>query len=210
MSPGPPGIARSPHGGAVRAPGDAVILGLGNPLLGDDAVGLEVAARVHAWLGSPAIALRLEAAGGVEIMERLAGFRHAVIVDAIVTEGGRPGDLYLLDLEGSLGTFRTGPAHALGLLEGLELGRRLGWVMPDDLRVYAIEVEDPFTFREGLSPSVRAALPDITTRIVREIGPAFAPHGCAAPPGASGIGAGGSGAAPSTSRATSPPSLHRS
>lgn len=148
-----------------------LLLGLGNPLLCDDAVGLEAAVEVHRLLGARCLELRLESAGGLELLELLAGRPAAVIIDSLLAEGVPAGTLLRLDLERSRASLRTGGTHALGLLEGLELGRRLGWAMPDPLRVYAVAVEDPFTFGEGLSPAVAAALPGLAARIAREVGP---------------------------------------
>jgi len=145
----------------------SVIVGLGNPILRDDAVGLAVARCVHARLADPQVHLLEAAVGGIQLIEMLDGYDKAVIVDAITTEGGRVGDHYLLDLEGSTrSSRRTGMTHEIGLLEGLELGRDVGMHMPDYLRVYAVEVADPFTFGTEMTDEVKAAVPIVADSII--------------------------------------------
>jgi len=69
----------------------AIIVGLGNPIRTDDAVGLAVARAVHARLARPDVELCELAAGGLELVERLAGYGHAVIIDAVQSGGGQVG-----------------------------------------------------------------------------------------------------------------------
>jgi len=161
---------------AVRA-APSVLVGLGNPLLGDDAAGILLAGEVHRLLGDDKIELREAAVGGLELMDLLEGRERAVVVDSILLEGEEPGELFLLDLEGPLAERFDGGSHHLGLLEGLEVARRLGIPMPSFLRVYAIQVEDSFTFREGLTPRVEKALPYAAERIVKEVGPRLCHRG---------------------------------
>ena len=148
--------------------GRGVIVGLGNPIRTDDAVGPVVARLVHQRLGAANVDLREAAVGGIELVELLAGYDCAVIIDAIKTEDGCVGDCYLLDLEGSKPSHRTGMIHEVGLLEGLEFGRRVGMQMPGYLRVYAVQVADPFTFGTELTDEVQAAVPAVVERIVAE------------------------------------------
>lgn len=145
---------------------DSVIIGLGNPILSDDAVGPAVARRVHERLSDPNVDIREAAVGGIQLVEMLAGYDKAIIVDAIRTEGGRVGDYYLLDLEGSRASRRTGMTHGIGLLEGLELARTIGMHVPEYLRVYAVEVADPFTFGTEMTDEVKAAVPLVVESVL--------------------------------------------
>ena len=145
----------------------SVIVGLGNPILTDDAVGLAVARCVHTRLADPELDLLEAAVGGIQLIEMLDGYDKAVIVDAIKTEGGLVGNHYLLDLEGSTrSSRRTGMTHEIGLLEGLELGRDVGMHMPDYLRVYGVEVTDPLTFGTEMTDKVKAAVPIVADSII--------------------------------------------
>jgi hydrogenase maturation protease len=145
--------------------GRSIIIGLGNPLLTDDAVGPRVARLVYEKLDSPDVELCQLAVGGVELMETVIGYRKAVIIDAILTEKGRPGTCYLLDLAHCPLTGHASMSHEMGLLEGLELGRHLGLAVPDFVQLYAVKIVDPYTFGTKMTEQVERAIP----RVVNEI-----------------------------------------
>jgi len=149
--------------------GRAIIVGLGNPLLTDDAVGPRVAGLVYDILSSPDVDFRELAAGGVELMETVLGYKKAVIIDAILTEEGTPGTCYRLDLASLRPTLHAAMSHEIGLLEGLDLGRRLGLAVPDSVRVYAVQIVDPFSFGTKMTDSVERALPRAANEIAAEV-----------------------------------------
>ena len=65
--------------------------------------------------------------------------------------------------------------HEVGLIEGMEFGRKVGLEMPGHLRVYAVEVADPFTFSTEMTPEVQAAVPLAAEHILAEEFPASIP-----------------------------------
>ena len=145
-----------------------LVLGLGNPLLGDDAVGLKVAARVRDRLnGAPGVEVEEEEAGGLRLMERMTGFDRAVLVDAAVT-GGTPGEVRRLTPD-DLPTQRTAAAHGIDLPRALALGRHLGYPMPSDVRIVAIEAESVLEFRHDMTPAVAAAVEPAVEAVLEEL-----------------------------------------
>jgi hydrogenase maturation protease len=156
-----------------------MIIGLGNPLHTDDAVGPHVARLVHELLDSTQIELCELAAGGIELLETIVGHRNAVIIDALYAEKEKPGTCYLLDLEHLPPTRHASMSHEFGLLEGLELGRRLGLDVPARIWIYAVTVSDPFTFGTRMTEEVAGAIPRIAREIAGEIRPHLIPAECA-------------------------------
>lgn len=73
-----------------------LVLGLGNPILSDDGVGLRVAAGLEGRLGEGVTVIEASLAG-LDLLELLSGYDRAIIIDAIQTEGGQPGRIYRLD-----------------------------------------------------------------------------------------------------------------
>jgi hydrogenase maturation protease len=137
-----------------------LVLGLGNPILGDDAVGLAVARQLKADLANvPGIEVDEDFNGGLRLMERLVGYDRAVIVDAIVS-GAAPGTVHLLSTD-DMPTQRTVCAHDVSLPAALALGRQAGLPLPQSgrIRIIAIEAADVTTFSEELTPAVAAAVP---------------------------------------------------
>ena len=145
-----------------------LVLGLGNPLLGDDAVGLKVAALVRARLhGVSGVDVGEEEAGGLRLMERMTGYDRAVLVDAAVT-GGTPGEVRRLSPD-DLPTQRTANAHGIDLPRALALGRQLGYPMPAEVRIVAIEAESVLEFRYDMTPAVAAAVEPAVAAVLEEV-----------------------------------------
>ena len=146
-----------------------LIVGLGNPYCGDDAVGLIVARQVRQALAGCAEAELAELpAAPFEVAERIAGRRRVVLIDALVDEHLPVGDLRRLQASECKGQTAMG-MHTAGLADALELGRLAGLAPPGQLTVYGIVIRQPLEFCEELSPELEAALPEIVRRIAQEI-----------------------------------------
>ena len=136
-----------------------LVLGLGNPLLGDDSVGLRVAQRVRMRLaGHPEIEVAEDYWGGLRLMERLVGFERAVIIDAVCA-GGEAGTVSILS-PNDMPTRHSASAHDVDLCTALALGRRMGVRLPQDhdVRIVAIEAANVWTFTEECTPAVQAGI----------------------------------------------------
>ncbi len=151
----------------------SILIGLGNPFLSDDAVGLRVARAIHDLLQHVPEAperhvdLFETSVGGFELVEMLIGYDKAVLIDAIQTEHGTPGDHYLVDYASLSLEDIPCMTHQVGLLEGLTVARRLDMHVPIRLHIYAIEAADLYTFSESMTPAVAAAVPEITKNIMK-------------------------------------------
>jgi Ni,Fe-hydrogenase maturation factor len=62
------------------------------------------------------------------------------------------------------GVLTTVP-HFLGIRETLVLGNLLGLPMPGEVRIVAVEVEDPFTLGTTLTPAVARAVDATADRV---------------------------------------------
>lgn len=142
---------------------------MGNPILGDDAVGLVVAERLmRALEGTDNIEVRQACAGGLDLVEMLSGFGRAFIVDAFAG-GGRPGDIYQLEPETLPLPQRLGAMHEIGLAAALRLGQRLGLPMPRQIAIYAVEICQGYDFGERLSPAVEEAADKLVHLLLDEL-----------------------------------------
>lgn len=149
--------------------GAAIVIGVGNPVIADDALGLAAARRVRRQLGGRSgVAVAQVYSGGMELMEAMAGYDRAFVVDAIVS-GGRPGTIYRLGVEQLAATRNSCTTHNGSLAAALELGRLSGLKLPSKVQIWAVEADDVSTFREGLTPDVEAALPVVAREILSEL-----------------------------------------
>jgi hydrogenase maturation protease len=146
-----------------------LIIGLGNDILTDDAVGMKVAREVAA-LGLPDVDVVELSVGGLSLMEAMIGYRRVVLIDAIMTRDGEPGAVYTLDLDNLPGTLNTASAHDTNLATALRAGREFGADLPadDEITIIAIEAEDVLTFGEQCTPAVEAAVP-VAAGVVQQV-----------------------------------------
>jgi len=146
-----------------------VIVGVGNPLLGDDGVGILVAQEVGRLLsGVEVVEANLS---GIPLLEEIVGFERAVIVDSI--KGADLGRMHRLRWQ-DLGVGRPAGSHGLGLGTAVSWGKRWGYEVPQLIEVYAIEVVENEGFHEGCSPQIRAKVPELAARIALDLGTALA------------------------------------
>jgi hydrogenase maturation protease len=150
-----------------HSPHSIAVLGLGNELLADDAIGIQAAGRL-----ADALAGRAEVIAtsehGVALLDLLMGYEHLVVIDAIQT-GRRPaGEVFELDIETLKPATSLSP-HYVGIPDLVELARRLGVAFPNDIRIIAVEVADPHTIGGAMTPEVAAALPELCRRAVEAV-----------------------------------------
>ncbi len=146
-----------------------LVLGLGNPIVSDDSVGLRVATELRSVLKDRVgVEVDVDYWGGLRLMERMIGYDRAVVIDAIQT-GAAPGTIHRLRPD-DLPTQRSASAHDANLPTALALGRQAGMHLPPDdaVTLVAIEAADILNFGEQLTPEVEAAIPR-AVRLVLEI-----------------------------------------
>jgi hydrogenase maturation protease len=145
-----------------------VLIGLGNPVCGDDAVGLRVAERVQALLAARPVAgarVVTSTRGGFELLELLSGYDRAIVVDCLATEGAVPGTVRELDLHDVRGCPRLVGGHDIGLAEVVELGRVVGARMPERIEIVAVEADGVDRIEERLSPAVASQVEPLARQL---------------------------------------------
>jgi hydrogenase maturation protease len=152
----------------MRGETNVAVLGLGNVLMGDDAAGPHVVARLLSrFTFPPTVSVIDLGTPGLDLAPFLADLRAAVIVDSV--RGERPGDIRIFRLPELLAhepAPRLSP-HEPGLSECL-LTLELADRAPGDVVVVGI-VPDTIDSRTELSPAVRQALPAAVGSVLREL-----------------------------------------
>lgn len=138
--------------------------------MSDDGIGLIVSREVHKRLSD--FDIDASSAGGFDIVDRILGRSRAVIIDSMVTGGHEPGTVVRIEPGSEMTTLRTSHSHGINFIEAIELARSLEAPVPSDIIIYGIEVEDPFTVGEEISPGVLAGLEVIVDTIVADLGEA--------------------------------------
>jgi hydrogenase maturation protease len=143
-----------------------LVLGLGNEILGDDAVGLEVARALRPMIAAAdGIEVRGSGETGLALLEEIAGFERLILVDAIHTGRVETGFLHEMDGAGLPALPSLAP-HFFGIGEVLSLGRTLGLPVPARVKLFGIEIGDEPTIGFGIAPALQEAIPAIAKRVL--------------------------------------------
>jgi hydrogenase maturation protease len=149
-----------------------LVVGLGNPILGDDGVGWHIAERLQRQQQTLPAGVEIDtlALGGIGLMERLIGYQRAIIIDALKTGHFPTGSVHSFRLDELENQFagHLGSAHETNLQTALELGRDLGAALPDEVTVIAIESPYIYDFSDQLSPQVAEAV-EIAAQLVSNL-----------------------------------------
>jgi hydrogenase maturation protease len=143
-----------------------LVLGLGNPILSDDGVGISVARKLKEE--KPELEVVETSEGGIALLDYVAGYDKLVIIDAIKTGKGKPGELYKLALEDLKPAHDFSSSHGVDIATALEVGEALGCVMPRSVSIYAVEIKEDTAFREHCTREVEERIPFIARQIMAE------------------------------------------
>ena len=145
-----------------------LVLGIGNPILKDDGIGLRVIERLEGLFCDPETTFLKTTSAGLNLLDLLAGFDRAIIVDAIQT-GGKIGEVYRLSPEDFVARDGFPYLHTIDLFQTLMLGRMLNRSVPDEIIIVAIEVKNVSDFGEDLTLEAERAIPAAMDQVLREL-----------------------------------------
>ncbi len=145
---------------------DVVVIGVGNRMMGDDAVGPIVIDRLAGRL--PETVSLIESVGdATHLLDSWRDARLTVVVDAVVS-GGVPGSIHRIDgKEGFPSSWRSASTHLIGVVEAIDLGGAVD-MMPDELVVYGIEI-DKVEPGVVLAREIDAAADEVVEMIAAEL-----------------------------------------
>ncbi len=154
-----------------------LIIGLGNPILTDDGVGVKVAQLLEDTIdlqAHPDLTITEASAGGIRLMESLLGYDRVVLIDAYYLHPDRttPGTIHHLsldDLRAVSPTQHSTSAHDTSLVTALDAAAQMGYKVPGEIIIYAVEVENILEFSETPTPAVAAAIPVVVSQIITQL-----------------------------------------
>ncbi len=157
----------SPTDERVPRPGKVLVIGLGNPDRGDDAIGAVVAQALLGRLPAD-VAVKVRRGDMLALIQDWEGFDALVCIDATAPLD-EPGRICRIDLRSMElpRNFGFTSSHAMGLPEAIELARSLH-LAPRQIIVYGIEGR---SFDRGvpLTPAVAAAARAVADQVVAEV-----------------------------------------
>ncbi len=158
-----------------------LVIGLGNPILGDDGVGWKVAEAVSKSVfptqglppkdGGTNIEVDCASLGGLSLMERMIGYERVILIDSMETGTNTVGTVKVFPLA-ALENPRSGHSastHDTSLLTALQTAQTMGMAVPSRVHVVAIEAKNVYDFSESLSSEVERAIPIAVQKVLQMV-----------------------------------------
>ena len=155
-----------PHGKHAST----VVIGLGNDIAGDDGVGIRAAQELRDHLHDRPDADVIELPwAGLHLLNALRGYRQAILIDSLRSRRHPPGTVVRLSEDDLAGSVRLNSFHDLNYPTALAFGRALGWPMPSQVEIYAVEGELFDWFTSCLTPAVEEGLREVVRLVTSRL-----------------------------------------
>jgi hydrogenase maturation protease len=146
-----------------------IVLGVGNPILQDDGVGIHVINELREHLKDSRVILDIAYTGGMNLLDMIRGFDKVILVDAVKQEGSKTGEVKRFSLTEAPAVHSCNP-HDVSLSEALLLAKQLGEEhLPQEIVVIGIVVKNTIDFGEQLSREVASAVPTAVSLVLTEL-----------------------------------------
>jgi len=145
-----------------------LVLGIGNPILGDDGVGFHVVDSLRSAPPPGNITFECVDASGFALLDYIVDYDRVIIVDAIMTVEGKIGEVYRLGLDNFRPSKHTISPHDTDLPTALHLGATMKLKIPERIDIVAIEIPPVYEFSQELSAEVAGAVPQ-AAKLVNQI-----------------------------------------
>ena len=148
-------------------PDSTVVLGLGNPILGDDGVGCWVAELLKTELRRFSnVTVISTFLSPIRLVDQISGHENLIIIDSVFSQRAEPGTLMRVDFP-----FKDGNplrSHGMSISSLNEVGQAVGLPMPARTVYYGIEIEPPKVYSSSLSPMMESRLPAIVRELIEK------------------------------------------
>jgi hydrogenase maturation protease len=148
-----------------------LLIGLGNPVMGDDGVGIHVVRMLKEKFPSRAdLEFKELSVGGLRLVDEMLDYEKVIILDSLGSDSSNIGQIrefspeQFKDAQQASSPHVTNFVTALGLYKRFEPDR-----VPETVKIFTITINPELTFREGLSPPVQEAASKLVEMVLREV-----------------------------------------
>ena len=136
----------------------ARIIGIGQPLAGDDGVGIAIARRAREMCERTDVEVVELSEPSALVPLLIDGANPVVLIDALV-DAGEPGDVRHFAPEPGWRSARLLSSHGVGVRDAIDLARTLEpEAAANNIDIVAVTILRPSRYGETLSPAVAAAI----------------------------------------------------
>ena len=148
---------------------EILILGVGNPILCDDGVGVQVARELKSLLKNTAIVVDEAYTGGLPLVDMIKGYKKTILIDAVKSLQDKNGSIKHLTVD-NLPTTHSANPHDMSLFTAIQLAKKMGESIPEEIVIIGVVVNTPLCFGESLTPAIAQAVPEAIKAVMEEVG----------------------------------------
>ena len=147
---------------------NSLILGMGNTLLSDDAIGIIIKRYLERILKDVCRTdFRETSWGGFRIIDLLRGYDFVIVIDSIKTGKSPAGYIHHLNLNDLLPTLRLNSYHDINFITAIKLAETYNEKMPENIEILAIEVDNTNIIQEQLSKEISDSIYSCSLEIIK-------------------------------------------
>ena len=152
-----------------------LLLGLGNDLRGDDAIGLHVVDYVRSLnICSTDVSIERTLVSGIHLLSYFPNYEKVCIVDSVQVKDEEIGKFWELSPEElKRCDFSMRVTHGIGIHSLLDILRMIGYENPREVKLFLIGIKKMndyyYECLDNISSSLRNIVPCVGQQIVREI-----------------------------------------
>jgi len=153
-----------------------LVIGVGNPILGDDGLGIHAVRQIYEEYKNCKVLenvfFKEISAGGLGILENILDFEKVIMIDAVITGKYKVGKVLKMRIEDFSNTLHSTSPHDVNLATAFEIGKRsMPERMPKEVVIYGVEVskDNIQKFSEELSPEIKESIKEIVECVKKEI-----------------------------------------
>jgi hydrogenase maturation protease len=132
-----------------------LILGIGNDIQQDVGIPVRLARDMKDLVPSGTFDFECLFIGGLELLEYINGYQGVVFIDTMKTEEHKAGRVHVFTTGDYQETLHLSCRHDVSFKMSLEMGRKLGFIIPEKILIIGIEILEDLEFGATLSDDMK-------------------------------------------------------
>ena len=137
---------------------NTIVVGIGNPILGDDGVGIHAIRELKERTSDPNLVMEEAFTGGLNLLDMIREYDRAILIDAVCIKDMDVGEVTIVDVH-EMATVHSSNPHDVSFPEALDLARKMGdEKIPEEIILIGINIIESLEFKDELSKDVAGAV----------------------------------------------------
>ena len=149
-----------------------LILGIGNPIRGDDAIGFHVIKRLQQEIHSEFITITETSESSLCMLDLFIGYKKIILIDAIYSAECNVGSVVKINFNlknNDKIKLNENILHNNNLYHILHLGNKIGLNLPNYITIFGVKVCNVDNFTEHCTADVLRSIPKVIKKIKNEL-----------------------------------------